>query len=241
MPAGIVYLFAKEPVPGLVKSRLCPPLTSDQAAALAEAFLKDMLGALCPTPGSDRPGADSFEVRLAVAPGRGGPVLAGLAERFGLARCEQGEGDLGERMERVMEAGLRQSDVVALVGGDLPDLPPHSVDAAFEALRAEDGPAVALGPSFDGGYYLVAARRPVEGLFRPGAAWGGPDVLAATRASLDERDVGYTLLPPWWDVDDEDGLALLRRRLHGGGAALCPSTAKLLASFGERGGPRRPS
>ncbi|MBI5504884.1 MAG: TIGR04282 family arsenosugar biosynthesis glycosyltransferase [Deltaproteobacteria bacterium] len=232
MPLGILYVFAKEPEPGRVKTRLCPPLTSQQAADLAEAFLVDMLAALAA--GSE----GLFESRLAVSPGRGGPRLSALAATFGLARIEQGEGDLGRRMCRVMEAGLDEAPMVALVGADVPDLPVAHVRAAFEALAAGRGaaaPQVVLGPSSDGGYYLVAARRRVPRLFRIHARWGGSGVLAATTAALDDERIAYALLPQWSDVDDAASLASLWQRIGSDPSTRCVRSADALARLRRQG------
>ncbi len=233
MPLGILYIFAKEPEPGRVKTRLCPPLRPAQAADLVEAFLGDMLETLVAA------GAGGlFEVRLAASPGAGGPRLADLARRSGVACLEQGHGDLGRRMQRVMEAGLEEAEAVALVGGDLPDLPPRYVTSSFQMLapgRGEAEPEVVLGPCDDGGYYLVAARRRVPCLFSIDVPWGGSGVFGATTTRLSEEGIVYSLVPLWSDVDDAASLASLNRRLESDTSACCPRTVELLARLRREG------
>lgn len=120
-------------------------------------------------------------------------------------------GDVGAAMSAAMASifagGTRQ---VALVGSDLPSLPPAHITAAFAALDA--GADVALGPAEDGGYYLVATRQPRPELF-VGIAWSTPAVFAQTAARA--HDAGLTLasIPPWYDIDSAPDLLRCARDL----------------------------
>lgn len=228
MPRGaarILYVLAKDPVPGLVKTRLCPPLDFARAAALSAAFATDVLLMA----GTVR----EVEARLALAPAPG-PVGGGpgpLASRMGLAVEGQGAGDLGKRMARLMRRGLESGPTV-LIGTDCPDLPAHAVEAAFAVLERCD---VVLGPAADGGYVLVGARRGVSALFEIDAPWSSERVLAATCDALTRTKCAFDLLEPREDVDDARALGTLATRLKRDAGAAAPETARLLAHWRSEG------
>ncbi len=198
----LAFVFAKEPEPGRVKTRLCPPLSHEQAARAHEAFLADTLSRLATVGG--------VELRLAVSPDAGGPRLLALAERYGLLVVAQGAGDLGQRMNRVLTGALADADAAVLLGADSPDLPTEYVERAFTALRTEEA---VVGPSEDGGYYLIGASRPIPSAFALEAEWGGPRVFEATVARLGADGTRFSLLPPWDDVDEAADLARLAGRI----------------------------
>src|SRR5271154_5202135 len=118
-----VYVFAKAPVPGRVKTRLVPAVGVEGAARLARALLEDTLEAL-------------------LSSGRAAPVLAvDEVEAFrgrGLPLVEQGTGDLGERLERVLGRGLTRARAVVAVGSDTPGFPPPLLEECFSALERAD-------------------------------------------------------------------------------------------------------
>jgi len=221
-----------------VKTRLCPPLRQDQAAALATAFATDTLESLA--------GLDGVEVRLAIDLGRAsasrilhrpagssptqGPVE--VARRLGLEVVDQGEGDLGHRMSQLLAAAVAGGGGGLLVGADSPDLPPSRVLEAFAALERAD---VVLVPAADGGYVLVGARRPHAALFSIAAPWGSGRVLEATLESLARARVTVALLEAWEDVDDAAALGRLAFRLRGKSRAVAPSTSRLLHDWEAEG------
>lgn len=229
MGRGVVYVMAKEPRAGAVKTRLCPPLVAEQACELALAFAKDTLGRLAGLRESAR-----IDVRLALDDGDAGPAssMRALAGGLGIEVEDQGGGDLGERMARLVERGLAGGAPAMLVGTDSPDLPPETVRAALLALTRTD---VVLAPAADGGYVLVGARRPVRALFEIDAAWSGPQVFESTCRALRHAHCSYETLPAWDDVDDAAALARLAQRLEGSGGAGAPATTRLLARWKREG------
>jgi rSAM/selenodomain-associated transferase 1 len=181
-----VVIFAKEPVPGRVKTRLVPPLTAEEAAACHAAFVEDTAKRLSVALSPGR-SAFSASVALAVDPFSACPSLRALAGRYDLDLIDQGPGDLGQRMERVLGQICREGHHGVLVGADTPDLPTAYIESAFAHVQKGD---VSLGPSRDGGYYLVGAAGAVPDIFRLDAAWGSDAVLSETRSRLGSR------LPP---------------------------------------------
>jgi rSAM/selenodomain-associated transferase 1 len=226
---GRVYVLAKEPRAGAVKTRLCPPLVAERACELAVAFAEDTLGRLAGLREAAR-----IDVRLALDDGGTGAEssLRVLADRLGIEVEDQGDGDLGARMARLVERGLAGGAPAILVGTDSPDLPPEMLRAAARALTRAD---VVLAPAEDGGYVLVGARRPVRALFEIEAPWSGPQVFESTCRALRHAHCSFETLPAWDDVDDAAALARLARRLEESGGAGAPATARLLAEWKREG------
>ncbi len=189
---GVLGVFAKEPVPGKVKTRLCPPLTAGEAAGLYRASLEETVSALTGL---------GWDLVLFYAGSE-----AYFRETFPQVRLiPQGEGGLGERLERAFRAlGERNFRRAAMVGSDSPDLPASLVHQAFAALEQAD---FVTAPSRDGGYVLVGQRGHWPGMFRQ-IPWSTPRVLEQTRLSARALGIDYREIGSWEDVDD---LASLKR------------------------------
>lgn len=201
-PAGphVLGLFAKQPVPGHVKTRLATGATPEWAAHVAAAFLYDAVERLAHI--------DARRV-LAFASDDAGPYFADVVkDRFELV--PQGPGDLGQRMARFfgnqLAAGARS---VVLLGTDSPTVPLDYVERAFAELEKAD---VVLGPATDGGYYLIGCGPRLPPVF-DGIAWSGFQVLADTVARLSGPSWRLALLPPWYDVDTVADWQVLRGHL----------------------------
>ena len=177
-----VVVMAKEPRPGRVKTRLCPPCTPQEAARLAAAALADTLAAV---------EAASCARRLLAFDG-----CAGDWHRPGWDLVAQVDGELGQRLGA---AATAVDGPVLLVGMDTPQLSGALLDHACERL-AEPGIDAVLGPADDGGYWAVGFHRPVEGAFDE-----VPMSTAATgrhqRARLDALGLRVGALPRLRDVD----------------------------------------
>jgi len=203
---------------------------------VAEAFATDTLSRLAALKDGQieqdaRAARDSVEVRLALGDSSADPSpIARLAADLGLAVEEQGEGDLGDRMARLVGRGLASGHSTVLVGTDAPDLPLDLLREAFEALGRVDA---VVAPSRDGGYVLVGASRAVPTLFRIDAPWSSERVFAATCESLDRAGCAFEVLTAWDDVDDAAALGRLASRLDSGTVA--PATERLLETFRRQG------
>jgi hypothetical protein len=112
-------------------------------------------------------------------------------------------------MEHALQGGLQVAERVVLIGADSPDLPLHLIDEALAALADHD---VVLGPSADGGYYLIGVARRVPPIFE-NMAWSTQEVWPQTTARLRAAGIAWHELPSWYDVDDGDGLQDLVGRL----------------------------
>lgn len=203
-------LFARNPLPGRVKTRLQTHLSPEQAATLYTAFLRDSTALLC--------GCKASQKIVASADTEGLQGLRSLLDPTGDTRLQftvQKGADLGRRMEhalRVAFTGGAQRAVI--LGTDAPSLPAATLDDALEKLKGAD---VVLGPVVDGGYYLVgvtaeAFAEASEGLFH-GIEWSTGGVLEQTVAALAPA-IKMALLPPWYDIDHPQEAAFLRIHLE---------------------------
>ncbi len=218
-PRIALAVVAKAPVAGQVKTRLCPPLSAAEAAEFARCALLDTieqvraLGRASPA--------------VAYAPAEARALFERLAPGFTLV--PQRGADLGERMagaiERLLEHGF---DAVLLVGADTPSLPAAFLRQAVGAIASPEVDMV-VGPSEDGGYYLIGLRAPHPELFE-GIAWGTPGVLAATMRRAEARGLRSVRLPVWFDVDTPADLERLAASLAGTPDAVGPRhTRRFLA------------
>ncbi|MBC8871946.1 MAG: TIGR04282 family arsenosugar biosynthesis glycosyltransferase [Planctomycetes bacterium] len=122
----------------------------------------------------------------------------------------QSTGDLGCRMQDYFGAAFQKdADAVVLIGSDAPTLPLEFVQRAFDLLAEY---RVVLGPSSDGGYYLVGASGGVPPIFS-GISWSSPHVWSQTTELLDKAGLLFGTLPTSYDVDDQSTLNRLYKEL----------------------------
>jgi len=192
-----LIVMAKAPVAGVAKTRLVPPLTPEQAAALAEAMLCDMLA---------RPWL-GFERHLCVS---GESHHFEAAVRDGWQLSKQADGDLGARLEAASSAAFAAgARAVAFLGTDAPDLPDAFMEDLKEALAG--GADLVIGPATDGGYYTLATSAHCPVLFRD-MPWSRPELFAATVAAAAGVGMRTHQLAPWSDIDEVEDLARFELR-----------------------------
>jgi rSAM/selenodomain-associated transferase 1 len=197
-----IAVMAKASIPGGAKTRLSPPLSLADAAALNTSFLRDIAdnlitasalaniaGVMAYAPAGS---ADFFRNILP----RPIELLETVAPSFG--DC------LFYAAATLLEAG---HDAVCLLNSDSPTLPSAYLTAAATALAAP-GDRIVLGPSTDGGYYLLGLKKPHRRLFED-IDWSTERVFAQTLARAREWGLPVHQLPTWYDVDDADALHLL--------------------------------
>lgn len=219
---GAIVVFARQPVPGQVKTRLCPPLSPEQAASLYRAMLADVLEATA------RFAAQlGLEPVLAVTPARAAAELARLAPPFYRVVAQRGAG-LAERMAwAVAEQAAAGHDRILLRGSDSPALDPEAV---AEALAALDEVDLVLCPDPDGGYNLVGLRGPAPGLFAH--PMSTDQVLQHTLAAAERLGLTHRVQAPRFDIDRIEDLGRLAAARIGGLASLCPRTLTYLDAHG---------
>jgi hypothetical protein len=231
-PGAVLGIFGKRPDPGAVKTRLAAAMGAELAAKAHAAMLFDLLDLW----GSERVLAHGGRRVLVYAPEDAGPWFdTRVPASFALQ--PQAQGDLGHRMQAFFagEFESRASRVV-LIGSDSPTLDPTIVISAFLCLEGRD---IVLGPSTDGGYYLVGCRRAVPPIFA-GIDWSTPAVLEQTIERLRDTGLSLALLPPWYDVDTPEDWNLLRAHLlalhRAGMDPGLPRIDALMARAGADGG-----
>jgi uncharacterized protein len=200
-----VAVMAKVPGAAPVKSRLHGALTPERATELYRCFLLDRLDALATV-------GDIAHV-VAFTPPEAAGIMAALAPP-GFRLLPQ-EGDtLDARLSRLFARLLAEGHAGAIaIDSDSPTLPMAYVAEAARVL-ADCRADVVLGPSDDGGYYLIGVRAPQPALF-DGVPWSSPDTRRATLDRARALGLSVSLLPLWFDVDTAADLARLRAELAG--------------------------
>lgn len=206
--AACVIVFVKNPVPGQVKTRLTPHLSPERAASLYEAFLVDWCNALSTISTAHRV--------IAYTPPEGLSALQILIGEEPVYIPQVGA-LLGERLIAAANWACDQGYTKFLfVGSDSPTLPTQYVERALDLLESRD---IVIGPSVDGGYYLIGFSKYGASLSIPtifeGIAWSTEAVCRQTLGKIQEINAQLGLLPPWYDVDTPIGLQLLRDHLFG--------------------------
>lgn len=185
-----LIVMAKAPLPGFAKTRLIPALGADGAAALATRLLDHAIAQAL--------AAGLGEVDLCCAPDSSHPVWKPRAGRAGLALSDQGDGDLGLRMQRALERHLSAGHAAVLFGTDVPALDAATLRDAARELATHDAVFV---PAHDGGYALIGLRRPAPSLFER-MPWSTDQVMALTRERLAAAGLRHAELPPVHDIDE---------------------------------------
>jgi rSAM/selenodomain-associated transferase 1 len=219
----VLLVVAKQPAAGQTKTRLCPPLAAEAAAALYECFLHDTLDVMRRVPGVQRgivylpsDAAGYFHI---VAPD--------------MALMPQRGADLGERLDYLLSDALAGGAAQAVVmDSDSPTLPAAYVAEAFARLDGSDD--VVLGPCDDGGYYLIGLKRPQPRLLRE-VQMSTPFVTRDTLALADTLGLQVALLPSWYDIDTAAELERLRAELGASSEDTARHTRALLAEIGANG------
>jgi rSAM/selenodomain-associated transferase 1 len=200
----VVIIMAKQPAVGRTKTRLCPPLTPAQAAAFYEALLLDTITLVHDIP--------SLRLAVTVTPTDATIYFQRVSPPGTIlvpVECETIGGCLCQALGYLLDLGHPQA--IAL-NSDGPSLPPaYLVQARVELASGAD---VVLGPSEDGGYYLIGLNRPHPELFE-NIEWSTAWVTAQTLARAHALGLQVAILPQWYDVDGLADLQRLKAELDG--------------------------
>lgn len=226
-----IGVMAKAPRSGRSKTRLCPPLTPDQAALLSGAFLRDTTANILEAARSA-----PIAAYAAYAP-RGAEALVSPHLVIG-TQLVPADGDIpapaavegfGRCLLQAVRGMLAEGHAAACVlSADIPTLPTRLLVQAARILLAPGDRAV-LGACRDGGYYILGLKQAHARLFAD-IAWSTDTVAAATRARAHEIGLALVELDPWYDVDDAASLAQLCADTSGYAA---PATRAVLAGLTE--------
>ena len=187
-----LLVVAKRPAAGQTKTRLTPPFSGEQAAALYECFLRDTLDTI-------RAAREicGFDPIISYAPDGAEAYFRELAPDFKLLL--QHGADLSERLHHATAHCLTDGgyEQVVIMDSDSPTLPADCLQAAFEGLDTVD---VTLGACDDGGYYLIGLKAPAPRLFLE-VTMSTPQVVSDTLALAAEDSLMLTHLREWYDID----------------------------------------
>lgn len=183
-----ILVFARAPVPGRCKTRLIPALGRDGAARLHRQLVRRTLAAAR---------ASELPVELWCAPDARHGFFAACRRDYGVVLRRQPPGDLGRRMAQALARTLREAGAGILVGSDCPAFAPGDFSAATAALARAD---CVLGPSMDGGYVLIGARR-LEPRALAGITWSSGREGRQTLQRMRRLGLSCASLPPRADLD----------------------------------------
>jgi rSAM/selenodomain-associated transferase 1 len=198
--ANALVVMTKLPESGRSKTRLVPPLSFDEAAEVARALLTDQLNNLTKF--------TAARLFIAFTPDSADGLFENLVA--GEFSCFPQRGhSLGERMRHAFQQLFNRGfNNVVLIGSDLPVIPLSFFEGAYASLE-ESKVDVVLGPSTDGGYYLIGMNRLISNIFE-GIPWSSGDVLNRTIEKLLGAGIKYRLLPLWSDIDTPEDLEHLQ-------------------------------
>lgn len=183
-----IVVFLKAPRPGQVKTRLAISIGAEAAhqayLKLADTFLKQLI--------------TYPQVELRYAPDDAALEIQPFKKHPDWTLTPQGQGDLGQRMERGVREALSEVDAVLCLGTDCPYVRKTDIERAFEFLREHDA---VLGPAVDGGYWAIGLRKTESTLFQQ-MPWSTAEVLSITRKRLQTMEMSFRELRELEDVDD---------------------------------------
>jgi len=184
-----LIVMCKAPVSGLVKTRLSPPYSADEAAAIHQAMAETVIGRNSTMFSNSWVATDN--------------VTHPFFERFDLPLVDQGEGDLGDRMARLTSKAFAEgASAVLIVGTDSPHMPDSRLTRAVEMLGSFDA---VVGPVEDGGYDLIAMNDAYTDLFCE-IQWGSGSVLGQTLQRANKSAISLGQLDISFDLDTPEDL-----------------------------------
>lgn len=220
MKNDLLIIFAKEPVPGRVKTRLAKDIGNGAAALLYELMLRHVINNV---------DSLSYDIELWKTSESGRAYFEELIP--GAAIMNQSEGNIGERMSGAFRSGFAAGyRRVCITGTDCPGISFHDIINAFDALKDN---ALALGPSSDGGYYLIGLSEFHPELFE-GISWSTGSVLSESVEKACLMKIAYAFLAV---MDDIDEISCLKSFiLKNSGTELAADFEKILMEAGLKKG-----
>jgi len=190
-----LVVFAKAPLPGQAKTRLSPPFTSEEAAALAEAFLIDTL--------------DMIEIAdlnvwkiIYFTPEYEANYFSDMISDGWQIKPQRGKSFKMRLINALREESENGDQPVVVIGADSPTLPPHYLVEAFKLLKKVD---LVIGPALDGGFYLIGIKKFRHGLLNP-VILSKADSCSKLVSNAARIGLTYKTLPTWYDIDHFDDL-----------------------------------
>lgn len=191
-----LILMTRIPIPGQTKTRLMDIMTGNECARLHMAFLMDLFDTF-------KELTDKIDIYLTYTPKNSFNIIENIIPSYIKTFPQEGE-DLGDKMNNAIEDILSKGyEKVILIGSDIPNISTLDIEAAFQILEDKD---IVLGPSYDGGYYLVGMKRPNDNIFHISKKWGGNSVLESTIDMANNQGLSIGLATKYRDIDTKEDL-----------------------------------
>jgi rSAM/selenodomain-associated transferase 1 len=186
-----LILMTRVPVPDKTKTRLSDTFSPEKCTELHFCFLKDIFRTLDSL-------KEKLDIYITYTEEKDFYIMKELVPEY--IKCFPQEGEsLGERMLNAIDKVLSKGhEKAALIGSDVPQLEGEEILKAFEILNLRD---LCFGPTFDGGYYLVAMKKPCNEVFSKDITWGGSTVLEATIKHCQDLNLSISLVKTYNDID----------------------------------------
>lgn len=191
-----LILMTRIPMAGKTKTRLMDIMSGDECAKLHMAFLKDLFN-------NFKELQNHIDLYLTYTPENSLDIIEEIIPSFIKNFPQKGE-DLGSKMynaiNHVLSLGYER---VILIGSDIPHIKNEDLLNGFDILEEKD---IVLGPSYDGGYYLIGMKKPNESIFNISKRWGGKSVLESTIDMANNQGLTIGLAPKYMDIDTKEDL-----------------------------------
>lgn len=199
-----LILMTRVPIPGKTKTRLMETLTGEECASIHESFLLDLFNVFQFI-------KNDMDIFLTYTPEGSIGIMKEIIP--GYIECFPQKGDnLGQRMSNAFQYAFNKGyHKVILIGSDIPDIQPDDIENAFKQLNNYD---VCLGPTYDGGYYLVGMRKMHGELFDNNLKWGNKSVFESTVDIANNLRLKVGLAAKHWDIDTKEDLINFIKRVE---------------------------
>ena len=199
-----LILMSRIPIPGKTKTRLMNVLSGEECARLHKCFLKDLFSLFDVI-------KEDVHIFLSYTPDGALHLLKDMMPDYIEAFPQEGE-DLGERMANAIEHVLNEGyEKAVLIGSDIPTIEPEDIKEAFKLL---DDNHIALGPTHDGGYYLVGMKRLYKDVFDGNLKWGKKSVFEGTLHIANSLGLRVGLAPKRMDIDTAEDISILMDKVE---------------------------
>ena len=222
-PINKLLLFAKAPLPGQVKTRLSPPLTAEEAATMAEAFLLDTLEMI-----------ETVELNaekiIYYTPKTAANYFSHLRSGNWQIKLQQGR-SLKMKITNAFRIEIENNDQpVIIIGSDSPTLPPQYLEEALIKLSSTD---LVVGPAIDGGFYLIGMNKFYPELLKP-VILSKPNSCEKLLESAARIGLTFKMLPEWYDIDRFEDLKRINDMMSFKCGSSAPRTKTLLAGLNNQ-------
>ena len=196
--------FVKAPVPGTVKTRLQAGIGPEKTVEIYKSFIREILSIT-----TDFNNVDRF---LGCAPSSNHDFFTEMEQLYKIKTFDQRGSNLGEKIINAFNDYFTTGyDSIVLIGSDSPTMPIEYIKMAYQKLEEND---FVIGPCCDGGMYLIGAKQKLDPVIFQDIPWDTSEVLNLVLEKLFNRNIQFSMLPFWYDVDNADDLKFLKLHLQ---------------------------